>query len=137
MDREIFQELAMAGEAPIGAGESTRKDDFLTRARAFERRARIVVQPMASEFPWPTVLTFLAIVTGVSLVALIAAKGHLSWWIAVPINAILIYFIFTPLHEATHGNIAGRNRHLAWLEELIGHMSGLVLLAPFPAFREL
>ncbi|HEX4160345.1 MAG TPA: fatty acid desaturase [Rhizomicrobium sp.] len=138
MDREVLRELAMAGGAPIlAAGGAAEGEDFLTRARAFEQRARVTIQPLTIGFPWPTVFTFLAIPTGVSLVALLAAHGYLSWWAAVPINAVLTYFIFTPLHEATHGNIAGRNRQLAWLEELIGHVSGFVLLAPFPGFRVL
>jgi beta-carotene hydroxylase len=136
MDREEFQELAMAGEAPIGAG-ATRDDDFLARARAFERRARITVQPMVAGFPWPTLFAFLGVLAGVSSSAVLAANGYLSWWAAVPINAILIYFIFTPLHEATHGNIAGRNPRLVWLEGSVGHVSGFVLLAPFPGFRML
>jgi beta-carotene hydroxylase len=138
MDREISQNLTMADDAAIAVAPSTSgSDEFLTRARAFERHARVAIQPLATGFPWPTVLTFLGVVTSVSLVAMLAAEGHLSWWAAVPINAILIYFIFTPLHEATHGNIAGKNRRLAWLEELIGHVSGFVLLAPFPGFRVL
>ncbi|HEY3638252.1 MAG TPA: fatty acid desaturase [Rhizomicrobium sp.] len=138
MDREVFQELAMAGDDPITGGESVSRDsEFLIRARAFEKRARVTIQPLAAGFPWPTIFTFLGVIIGVSSVVLLAATGHLSWWVAVPVNAILIYFIFTPLHEATHGNIAGRNRHLTWLEELVGHVSGYVLLAPFPGFRAL
>ncbi|HEY3779386.1 MAG TPA: fatty acid desaturase [Rhizomicrobium sp.] len=134
MDPEAFQELAMAGEAPL-AGPAA--DDFLTRARAFERRARSVVQPLTNGFPWPTLFIFLGVLAGVSSIGLLGATGRLSWWIAVPLNAILIYFIFTPLHEATHGNIAGRERRRVWVENLIGHVSGFVLLAPFPGFRVL
>lgn len=56
---------------------------------------------------------------------------------AVPINAVLIYFIFTPLHEAVHGNIFPANSRLKWLEWVIGNISGYVLIAPYPGFRVL
>jgi beta-carotene hydroxylase len=74
---------------------------------------------------------------GVAAVAALTIGGYLSYWASVPIDAILIYLIFTPLHEATHGNIAGRDGRLLWLNELVGHVSGFVLLAPHPGYRVL
>lgn len=128
----------MAGDAPLsGDGCASRDSDFLARARAFEHRARVVVQPLAAGFPWPTLFAFLGVLAGIALIGGLAIGGHVTWLVAVPIDGILIYFIFTPLHEATHGNIAGRDRRFAWLEELVGHVSGFVLLAPFPGFRVL
>lgn len=139
MDREQFQDLAMAGEAPLSAegASAAERENFLARARAFEQRARITVQPLTAGFPWPTLLTFLGVYAGVGIVASLTISGYVSYWAAVPVEAVLIYFIFTPLHEATHGNIAGRDRHYVWLEELVGHGSGFLLLAPFPGFRVL
>src|ERR1700731_2180497 len=109
MDREEFQALAMAGGAPLGA-DMRAGDTFLARARAFEKRARLTVQPLTAGFPWPTLATFLGVYVGVALVAVLVLRGHLPYWASIPIDAILIYFVFTPLHEATHGNIAGRDR---------------------------
>jgi beta-carotene hydroxylase len=136
MDREEFQALAMAGEAPLTA-DVRAGDAFLTRARAFEKRARVTVQPLTAGFPWPTLVTFLGVYLGVALIAALVLGGHLPYWASIPIDAVLIYFVFTPLHEATHGNIAGRERRFAWLESFIGHASGFLLLAPFPGFRVL
>ena len=136
MDREEFQALAMAGDAPL-VGDARAGNDFLLRARAFEKRARLTVQPLTAGFPWPTVLTFLGVYLGVALVAALVLRAHLSYWASIPLDAIVIYFVFTPLHEATHGNIAGRDRRFAWLERFIGHASGFLLLAPFPGFRVL
>lgn len=134
MDREAFQDWAMAEGEPSATEGS---DAFLARARAFEKRARATVQPLTAGFPWPTVLTFVCVYAGVAAVAALAASGYLSYWIAIPVNAILIYLVFTPLHEAVHGNIAARNPRLHWLQELIGHASGFLLLAPYPGFRAL
>src|ERR1700720_3731149 len=137
MDRAQFKDLAMAGDAPLGADPCAGSDTFLARARAFEKRARLTVQPLTTGFPWPTLLTFLGVYAGVAPVAATALEGYLPYWASIPIDAILIYFVFTPLHEATHGNIGGRGRRFAWLQSFIGHASGFLLLAPYPGFRVL
>jgi beta-carotene hydroxylase len=134
VDREAFQDWAMAEGEPSAAEGN---DSFLARARTFEKHARVVVQPLVSGFPWPTILTFAFVYAGVCAVVALTVGGHLPYWAAIPVNAILIYLVFTPLHEAVHGNIAGRNPRLLWLENLIGHASGFLLLAPYPGFRAL
>lgn len=136
MDREVFQAMAMAGDAPLTADRPA-GDAFLSRARAFEKRARLTVQPLTAGFPWPTLLTFVGVYAGVALVAALVLRGLLPVWASIPLDAVLIYFVFTPLHEATHGNIAGRERRFQWLESFVGHASGFLLLAPFPGFRAL
>ena len=137
MDREEFQALAMAGDAPLTADARVDAAGFLARARAFEKQARLAVQPLTAGFPWPTLLTFAASYAGVALVAALVLRGILPIWASIPIDTVLIYFVFTPLHEATHGNIAGRGRRFEWLEALVGHGSGFLLLAPYPGFRVL
>ena len=114
-----------------------RADRPLSEARAFEKHARSVVQPLAGKFAWRTLAHFAGVLTGIAMVAALAVSGHLSYWAAVPANAILIYFMFAPLHEATHDNIAGPNPDFAWLTGLIGHVSGFVLFAPYVGFRPL
>jgi beta-carotene hydroxylase len=136
MDREPFQDVATLAAGPAAChAHRVGSDDFLIRARAFEKRARETVQPLTNGFAWPTLLSFLGIIFGVSAVAALTIAGRLPYWAAVPINAVLLYFIFTPLHEATHGNIADRDRRFAWLEMLIGQASGFLLLAPYPGYR--
>jgi beta-carotene hydroxylase len=120
-----------------GIGPSPGNGDALIAARAFETQARAVVRDLTGKFAWRTIGFFAGVLIAVSGVAALAINGHLSYWAAIPLNAVLIYFIFTPLHEATHGNIIGPYLNLRWLEELIGHVSGYVLLAPFPGFRVL
>jgi beta-carotene hydroxylase len=119
------------------AGAADVDDAYLTRTRAFEKRAQMTIQPLVAHFPWPTILTFVGACLGVIGVAALAVTGYLSWWVAIPVNAILIYFVFTPMHEAVHGNIARGNPRLLWLEVLIGHAGGFLLLAPYSGFRAL
>jgi beta-carotene hydroxylase len=73
----------------------------------------------------------------VSAVGWAVLAGHLSYWVSVPVDIVLIYGIFATLHEATHDNIAGRSTRWQWVNHLIGHISGFVLLAPYPGFRAL
>jgi beta-carotene hydroxylase len=112
-------------------------DRALSQARAFEKRARGIVQPLTGKFAWWTLAHFVGVILAIAAVAALAIGGHLSYWVAAPLNAILIYFMFAPLHEATHDNIVGPDSRLGWLASLIGHVSGFVLLAPYVGFRPL
>jgi beta-carotene hydroxylase len=118
--------------ARIGLSERT-----LPEARAFEKHARSIVQPLTGRFAWWTLVHFIGVLFGIAMVAALAISGHLSYWVAVPANAILIYFMFAPLHEATHDNIVGPDSRFRWLSGVIGHISGFVLLAPYVGFRPL
>lgn len=105
--------------------------------RRFESIAQPVVQRLVGHFAWKTILLFVGVLAGLAASATLAVTGVLSYWVAIPLNAVLIYFIFTPLHEAVHRNISGRHAPLRWLEIVIGHVSGFVLLAPYPGFERL
>ncbi len=125
------------GAAEMAAGGIEPADRFLSQARAFETHARSVVQPLTGKLARRTLAHFAGVLTGIAAVAALAVTGHLSYWVAGPVNAILIYFMFAPLHEATHDNIVGPDSRLGWLTGLVGHVSGFVLLAPYVGFRPL
>ena len=112
-------------------------DGALDRARAFEAGARATVQSLTGKFAWHTILHFLGVFAALALVSWLTISGVLSYWVAVPLNALIIYFIFAPLHEATHENIVPCHWRNRWLENLIGHISGYLLLAPYPGFKVL
>jgi len=106
-------------------------------ARALEMAAQQRVKHLSGRFAWPTIALFLGILAGVPAIAALTLSGLLPYWVALPVSSLLIYFIFTPLHEAIHGNIAGRHKQWRWLELVIGHISGFVLLAPYPGLERL
>ncbi len=60
-----------------------------------------------------------------------AATGVIPLWLATPINAVLLYLLFTPIHEAIHGTIRGRNRRLRWLNDAVGWICGIVAIVPY------
>lgn len=109
----------------------------LENARAFERDAREKLKDLSGVFAWPTIALFVGVLVGLGTTSALAISGHLSYWAAVPINIVLIYAIFAALHEAVHDNIVGPRKSLRWLTLLIGHVSGFLLLAPYPGFYHL
>lgn len=64
-------------------------------------------------------------------------KGMIPLWLCCIINTILTYVLFTPLHEAAHGNISGKNKGMKSVEEAIGWLSGLPLTVPLPMFQHI
>lgn len=86
---------------------------------------------------WPTIFLFGICFISFIMFSILGAMHVIPLWIVMICNTILAYLLFTPLHEAGHRNIKGKQRHLKWLEDGIGWASGLVLMAPFPMFRYL
>lgn len=135
-----FFDEQIVGLAPDGTPSAQLARDMaisLETARSFEQTGRRVAQSLSGKFAWRSLLWISGVLAGTSLVAWATIAGHLSYWVAVPINALLIYGIFATLHEATHDNIQGRHAGLQWVNHLVGHISGFVLLAPYPGFRAL
>src|SRR6185436_9507529 len=48
---------------------------------------------------------------------------------------LILYLDQTPLHEACHGNIAGKDSNMLWLNHLVGYVCGAILLHEYKAFR--
>jgi fatty acid desaturase len=53
------------------------------------------------------------------------------WWALLPVQGVLIVFLFTLEHEATHQTPFAS----PWLNEAAGHAVGFLLLLPFTWFR--
>lgn len=47
------------------------------------------------------------------------------------INGVLIYFIYTPMHEAVHGNFQGKVRSAKWLNDFFGTLNSVPLILPY------
>lgn len=58
-----------------------------------------------------------------------------AWmWHSMLLASFALYWMFTPLHEAAHGNVHPSCR---LVNDVVGHTCGLPLLAPLPAFRRI
>jgi fatty acid desaturase len=49
-------------------------------------------------------------------------------WLGLILNTFILYASQTPLHEACHGNIAGKDSRYLWLNHLVGYACGSILL---------
>jgi len=83
------------------------------------------------DLAWPTLLLGAGLPLAWLSVVALAATHLLPLWIAGPLAFVLAYAAFTPMHDASHRSVARRG----WLNEVVGRLAGLPLLAPFPAFR--
>lgn len=119
---------ARTADVPEAAGPVL-DDTDLDDTKAWRRHAGFVA--------WPTLLFSIAVLGAWIGTAVLAWRGSLGWAATLVLQSLFAYLGFTTLHEASHGNIAGRHRSLKSLESLLGWLSGLPLIAPYPAFRKL
>lgn len=97
--------------------------------------AVLALKPLMGRVGWPTIGLTVAVVGGYGAVFTAVALGQLPILWGAAINVVLGYLIFTPLHDASHGSIAGRKQSLKWLEKSIAWLAGSLLWAPYPAFQ--
>ena len=82
------------------------------------------------EFAWPTVLLTLALLGGFATSTWLALAAHLPLWLAAGINTIVIYAIYTPLHDATHSAIVPRAKRWRWVNSAVGIAAAIPLWMP-------
>lgn len=70
----------------------------------------------------------LGLILGVG--ALIAAWVP-GWWLLLPVQGVLVIFLFTLEHEATHRTPF----RTVWLNDWVGRLCGVLLVLPFEWFR--
>ncbi len=95
------------------------------------RAAKALKTPLAF---W-TVLLACMILTLYSAVVVAAVSGEMPLWLALAINAYLVYFAYTPIHEAVHGNIADDAGRWAFLNPLVGFLCTFPMIHNFSLHR--
>jgi len=102
---------------------------------AADREALQKVKPYQGMVAWPTVFLAIGIVAAFALVTTLATMRIIPLWLGLILNTFILYASQTPLHEACHGNIAGRDSRWLWLNHLVGFVCGSILLHEYKAFR--
>ncbi|MEX2200850.1 MAG: fatty acid desaturase [Dongiaceae bacterium] len=80
------------------------------------------------EIAWPSILLTLGLLAVLAISSAFAVAGDLPILAAAAINAVALYAIYTPLHDASHSAIVPRRKGLRWVNTAIG------LVAAFPIF---
>ena len=79
-------------------------------------------------FGYLTLLTLMFSCSSIVLLQYLLATNQISFWLHLPFSAYLFYMIYTPLHEAVHGNISGKQRSLKFVNPLVGVISAMFLM---------
>jgi beta-carotene hydroxylase len=100
-----------------------------------DRQALTLVKPYQGMVAWPTVLLAFGILAAFVLVTTLATMGIIPLWLGLILNSLVLYADQTPLHEACHGNIAGKDSRYLWVNHAVGYVCGTMLLHEYKAFR--
>ena len=100
-----------------------------------DREALQKIRPYQGMVAWPTVYLAIGIVVAFATVCTLGTVGIIPLWVGLILNTFILYACQTPLHEACHGNIAGKNSRYLWLNHLVGYACGTILLHEYKAFR--
>ena len=84
---------------------------------------------------WPTLLLFLTCVCVQASVIWALHKSMLSEYVAFAINTMVVFVVFTPMHDAAHGSIGSGS--FRFINSIVGHLCGACFPIPFSAFRHL
>jgi beta-carotene hydroxylase len=94
-----------------------------------------LVQSYHRAFPWPALTIAATCFAAFSLVTVAEARDTMPMALGLALNTYILITVFSPLHEAVHQNLTGRRPALVWLNAVIGHAAGALLLLAFPLFR--
>src|SRR5258705_10726357 len=95
-----------------------------------EPRPALLARPTVA---WPTLALAAGGLAAFVGIFVAGAAGAIPWPVATPVQAVVAFACFTPMHDASHRAIA----RARWPNELVGWLCGVPVLAPFAAFRAL
>lgn len=86
---------------------------------------------------WPSIYLAAGVVAVFSLTVVLAVMEVIPLWLGLIVNSIALVYAFVPLHDASHGSIAGKDRDKMWVNHLVGFFTGLLLLYEYRAYSHL
>ena len=84
---------------------------------------------------WATVALASTAVGASATLIILAAQSQLPYWLCFLLLSYLAYVTYTPLHEAVHKNICGKNKHLLPLNNFVGYVCASLLGVSFTMHR--
>jgi beta-carotene hydroxylase len=74
-------------------------------------------------FAWPTLVFAVFLFAAFVTVTWMGAAHILPLWLAALMNAVILYAIYTPLHDASHNAIVPRRKGWMWVNTAVGMLS--------------
>ncbi len=84
---------------------------------------------------WPTVILCFSCAIVEVLVILALYNNLLSKYLAFSLNIPIIFAVFTPMHDSSHGSVA--TSQFSWLNTVVGYVAAACFPIPYPAFKRL
>jgi len=110
------------------AGGALRRMDHKQFLASMDLRLKMALTDRSDE---PGLRHLAGHAAAIALCGLWIALGWPLWWVLIPVQGVLIVFLFTLEHEATHKTPFAKE----WLNEAVGHACGFLILLPFQWFR--
>lgn len=99
------------------------------------RVERAAAAPYWGGFQTRIVVTFLAFAAAYVAVIVLGTIGAIPLWLGLIVNTALASTFYMPMHEATHGNIAGKQSKYRGIEDLIGALCAIPVGFSYGAHR--
>lgn len=96
-----------------------------------------VLNKETGEFAWKTLLLLAICYLSWFLIVAAHLGGFVPLWLGTLALTATFYVIFTPMHEAAHLNISGRQKKLRWVDFAAGSLASFGLFVPFVGFERL
>lgn len=88
------------------------------------------------DIAWPTIVLLFACLGLWIASSVLALVAILPPWLAMVLNTVALYAIYTPLHDASHGAVVPRNRKLGWVNTAVGTLAGFPIFMQFHTHRK-
>jgi len=101
-----------------------------------EANSNATARSAMGEVAWPTIIMAIGLVTAYGATLASYLLGHLPLWAATALIAVIVYAIYTVMHEAVHGSISGVHKPLKGLNDALGYLAGQIIGTSFIAHRK-
>ncbi|MDG1712682.1 MAG: fatty acid desaturase, partial [Woeseiaceae bacterium] len=104
--------------------------------KKFDRAALKISREYSGRVGILTIILSVAAVFLYSAVLFLFANSFLPPLLTVPLLAVLTFISYTPMHEAVHGNISGKNGKLKWLDKAVGYLMAPIIAIPYTSHQK-
>jgi beta-carotene hydroxylase len=84
----------------------------------------------------PTIILSVLTIFLYSIVLFLFANNFLSPLLTVPLLAVLTFISYTPMHEAVHRNVGGKNKRFKWMDKVVGYLMAPIIAIPFTSHQK-
>ncbi len=94
-----------------------------------------IARDLSPAMAWPTLALAFVLPASFAVLAALGLARMLPLWVCTPALALVSYAHYTLVHEAIHGNVVSRPRHLGWVNTVVGWIGALGMGAGWPALQ--